>query len=225
MKGLFITFEGVEGCGKTTQIQQVKHYLESRDFKTLLTREPGGTPIGECIRQILLNPENTAMDGMCELLLYAAARAQHIQERIQPALNEGKAILSDRFIDSTTAYQGAGRNIPETTLEALNQFATKGLMPDRTYLLDLPPEIGLERARERGRADRLEQESITFHQQVREGFLKIARAEPNRIKVIDANRSIETVFNDIRQDLDVVLNKALETEAQVLVSPAEGKQP
>jgi len=210
MSGIFITFEGVEGCGKTTQIQGAKHYLEGKGLHTLLTREPGGTAIGEGIRELLLNPENTAMCSLTELFLYAAARAQHIHERILPALGAGKAILSDRFADSSFAYQGAGRNLDESVLKTLHQLATNGLAPHRTYLLDLPPEIGLERARGRGRADRLEQESLDFHRRVRDGFLRLAAAEPERIKIIDANRSVAEVGADILADLDkLITDKAI----------------
>jgi len=202
MNGIFITFEGVEGCGKTTQIQNVKHHLENLGYATALTREPGGTAIGECIRQILLNPDNGAMCSMAELFLYAAARAQHIQERILPALAEGKAVLSDRFADSTLAYQGAGRSMDQGILATLHHLACGEVKPHRTYLLDLAPEVGLERARGRGRADRIEKESLAFHVRVREGFLKLAAAEPGRIIVINADRAAGEVAAEICADIE-----------------------
>lgn len=197
MKGLFVTFEGVEGCGKSTQIRLLEQRLREEGHKVLVTREPGGNPIAEAIREILLDPENMAMGPTAELLLYAAARAQHVHQTIRPALEEGAIVLCDRFADSTTAYQGAARGIPEATLQQLHELATGGLKPDITFLLDIPVEAGLERTRQRGRADRIEQESLEFHERVRQGFLKIADQEPERVQILDASESVDTVAESI----------------------------
>lgn len=202
MTGLFITIEGVEGAGKTTQIKRLHRYLEESGHTVIVTREPGGTPIGEAVRQILLDPSHASMAPVTELLLYEAARAQHIAALIRPALEEGKAVLCDRFADSTTAYQGAGRALAPADILFLHNLATGGLWPDLTVVLDLPVRTGLERARNRGRYDRLEQETLLFHEQVREGFLELARREPDRVKVIDAARPVEDVAAEIRTHVD-----------------------
>ncbi len=197
MSGLFITFEGVEGCGKSTQIKVLQTHLEDLGFDTILTREPGGTPVAERIRALLLDPENSDLLPMPELLLYSAARAQHVGECIRPAMDAGKVVLCDRFVDSTTAYQGAGREMDAAVLETLHELSTGGLMPDVTFLLDLPVEMGLARAGKRGAADRLEQESVAFHQRVRDGFLALAQSEPNRIAVVDAAGTMDAVAGEI----------------------------
>ncbi len=186
-KGLFITFEGVEGCGKSTQLGRLQAWLEDQGHTVVVTREPGGTPIAEAIREILLDPANTAMGPEAELLLYEAARAQHIHEKIGPALARGHIVLCDRFADSTTAYQGAGRGFAPELLHELHTMATGGVWPDLTLLIDLDVRIGLERARNRGRKDRLEREAIDFHQRVREGFLALAQSAPERIAIVDGN--------------------------------------
>ncbi|MBI2423508.1 MAG: dTMP kinase [Candidatus Hydrogenedentes bacterium] len=186
--GCFITLEGVEGCGKSTQLQHLKRFLEDRGVPVVLTREPGGTAISEAIRNLLLDPANTAMASETELLLYAAARAQHVSERIVPALLAGNFVLCDRFSDSTTAYQGYGRGLPLPTLASLHKIATQGCDPNLTLLLDLPAAQGLERARHRGRSDRIESEALAFHERVREGFLQIAAHSPKRITIIDAGQ-------------------------------------
>jgi len=198
MKGPFITVEGVEGCGKSTQIALLKEYLESRGRAVVVTREPGGTPIAESIRGILLDPANSALSPMAEAFLYAAARAQHVDERIRPALDAGTAVISDRFADSTTAYQGAGRELPPETIQSLHAFATRGTWPDLTFVLDLPVEVGLRRAGHGNELDRIELEPLEFHQRVREGFLQIARKEPARVHVVDGTQSIEAVAAAIR---------------------------
>jgi dTMP kinase len=207
MRGAFITFEGVEGCGKTTQLRLLEAHLRAQGQEVLVTREPGGPPIAEAIRGILLDPENRAMGPTTELLLYAAARAQHVYETIWPALELGKTVLCDRFADSTAAYQGAGRGIPRDMLDQLHQLATGGIQPDRTFLLDLPPAEGLARARTRGRADRLEQESLPFHERVRAGFLALAEAEPQRILVVDARQEVEVLAAQIRQEVKRLLQR------------------
>jgi len=205
MKGTFITFEGVEGCGKSTQIELLRDWLDGRGHSTLVTREPGGTPIAEAIRDVLLDPAHKAMGATAELLLYEAARAQHIHEKIAPALEAGQVVLCDRFADSTTAYQGAGRGIAPAVLNELHRMATGGIWPDLTLLIDLPVEIGLERARGRGRKDRMEQESVEFHQRVRAGFLAQAKAEPGRIHIIDGDRPLEAVRDAIRAVVEAAL--------------------
>lgn len=196
-KGIFITMEGVEGSGKTTQIERLKSHLESRGFKVEVTREPGGTPIAEAIRGILLDPKNTAMAPLAELLLYESARAQHVAERIRPALEQGRAVICDRFFDSTTAYQGAGRNLPREDLENLHMLATGGLVPDLTIVIDVPVLDGLARAARDHERDRIELESVAFHERVRAGFLELAERYPGRIKVVDGRGSREQVAEEI----------------------------
>jgi dTMP kinase len=205
-RGVFISFEGVEGCGKSTQIALLHDYLTAQGRDCMVTREPGGTPIAEAIRALVLDPAHEAMTPETELLLYAAARAQHVRERIEPALAAGQVVLCDRYADSTTAYQGGGRGFDHRKLAQLHEWATGGRWPDRTFLLDLPAEAGLERARLRGRKDRIEREDIAFHQRVRTGFLEIAAAEPARVKVIDASGSIDTIHDQIRVLADEVMD-------------------
>lgn len=193
MKGLFITFEGIEGSGKTTQIKRLRHWLTDRGHETVVTREPGGTVISEAIRTVLLNPDHEAMASNTELLLYSAARAQHVTEMIQPALEAGVMVLCDRFSDSTTAYQGYGRGLDRNLLERLDELATGGIQPDITLLFDLPVHNGLQRALRGRLADRIEQESVDFHQRVRDGYLEIAKAFPDRIFVIPAEQAPDAV--------------------------------
>ena len=198
-KGFFITFEGIEGSGKTTQAKLLRDYLRSRNIRLLLTREPGGSEISEKIREILINPKNTEMEAKTECLLYAASRAQHVDQTILPAIADGKIIISDRFADATLAYQGYGRKLPIEVLRQLNKFATGGLTPDLTLLLNLPAEIGLARARKRRhKLDRFEQEAIDFHRRVHDGYLEIARQFCGRIKIIDASDSIEVIHAKIK---------------------------
>lgn len=205
MKPRFFSFEGVEGCGKTTQLTLLGKHLEEQGLSVELMREPGGVHISETIRAILLDPANKGMCATTELLLYAAARAQLIEERIAPALRQGKVVISDRYADSTTAYQGAGRGFDPERLEQLHDIATGGLWPLKTFLLDLPIEHGLERARSRGRADRIEQESHDFHRRVRDAYLLLARMHPERFVVLDAAQSIETLHAEICSVADEVL--------------------
>jgi dTMP kinase len=208
MAGIFITFEGIEGCGKTTQIRILEDFLKLRSHDTVLTREPGGTRIGDQIRKILLSVENRGMFPVAELFLYAAARNQHVEEVINPALKDGKIVLCDRFSDATTAYQGAARKIERDFLKQVHQIATGGLKPDLTLLLDLPAEVGLKRAWDRnerekisGKEDRFEQEAVDFHERVREGYLGIAREEPSRVKIINAAEPVDTVHQRIIQEV------------------------
>jgi dTMP kinase len=192
VSGCFITFEGIEGCGKTTQIARIEQYFRGRGHEVVLTREPGGTPIAEKIRDLLLDPENDAMVSTAELLLYAAARAQHLEERILPALQRGAVVLCDRFADSTTAYQGGGRGLSRTMLRNLHEIATQGRSPDLTFVLDLPVSAGAQR-RAGTTLDRIERESAEFHERVRNAFLDIAREEPHRVVVVDAAQPVEVV--------------------------------
>jgi dTMP kinase len=197
MKGLFITLEGVEGCGKTTQIARLAEYFRAQGREVLCTREPGGTPVAEKIRALLLDPAHKEMSATAELLLYEAARAQHVDELIRPALEAGRVVISDRFADSTTAYQGAGRGLSSDAVTPLHALATGGLWPDLTVVLDLPAEDGLRRAGRARPSDRLEQEPLDFHERVRAEFLEIARREPGRVKVVDASRTPEEVAEAI----------------------------
>lgn len=187
MVAKFITFEGVEGSGKSTQIRLLEKTLQKMGHETIVTREPGGSKIGDQIREILLNKENKEMLSMTELLLYVAGRAQHVYQVIQPALKEGKIVLSDRFADSSAAYQGAARAIDEATLKKIHELAIKNFQPDLTFLLDLPAQQGLKRIRgARGRLDRLEEEALAFHEKVRLGYLALAKKEPKRFCVLNA---------------------------------------
>ncbi len=195
--GMFISFEGIEGSGKTTQALLLADLLSSRGYRTFLTREPGGTAIGDRIRKLLLDPEHREMTPMTELLLYEAARAQHLRERILPALREGLIVIADRFSDSTTAYQGYGRRIDTAAIAALDAVATGGEKPDLTILLDLPVERGLTRNRELKKIDRLEMEESEFHERVRNGFLEIAAADPERVKVVNATGTVESISRNV----------------------------
>ena len=196
---MFITFEGIEGCGKSTQINLLAARLQQSGQKTVLTREPGGCPIADQIRSILLDASNSAMVPMAELMLYAAARAQHLTEVIHPALADGSIVLCDRFSDATRAYQAFGRGIDRQTIETLNTLACGELSPHLTLLLDCPVEIGLGRAKQRieastgPREERFELESLAFHQRVRDGYLKLAAEKPERFVIIDATASPKQV--------------------------------
>lgn len=198
MKGVFITFEGGEGSGKSSQARLLAEYLKENGYDVEVTREPGGTAIGDAIRAILLNPELLEMGNVTELLLLAASRAQNVHERIEPALDRGAVIVCDRFIDSTLAYQGYGRNFDIGLLKSLNRLATGGVTPDLTILLDLPPEVGLARSKAldkaeagEGEGDRFEQEDIDFHRRLRKGFLELSEAEPDRFRKIAVRQEME----------------------------------
>lgn len=194
-KGIFITFEGPDGAGKTSVLQALLPRLEEFGKELVTTREPGGVAIAEDIRSVILDPENTAMDDKTELLLYIAARRQHLQERIVPALDAGKLLLVDRFIDSSVAYQGFGRGLNVEDIAWLNHFATDGLLPDLTLYFDIEVEEGLARiAKNRHHdVDRLDMETVDMHQRVRNGYLSILEKEPNRVVKIDASQSLEAV--------------------------------
>lgn len=186
---MFITFEGLDGCGKTTQRDLLAQRLEALGRPTLVTRDPGGTEIGQALRQILLYHKGF-LSNRTELLLYLADRAQHVDEKIQPALDAGKVVLCDRYLDSTLAYQGGGRGFPYQTILEMNDFASQGLMPNLTLLFDGPADVLLARAGQRGEADRLEQQAIDFFNATRKAYLALAQAEPQRIIVLDATQSI-----------------------------------
>lgn len=195
-KGIFITLEGIEGCGKSTQMNLLGKALHAKGHPVVLTREPGGTPTGEAIRKILLTGENREIHPLTELMLYSADRAQHVQEVINPALDQGKIVLCDRFQDSTLAYQGYGRSLDPHWIETLGHLATEGLKPNQTLLLDCPVEIGLTRSKARlkeqnSKEDRFEREDLAFHERVRKGFLEIALKEPDRFKVFNAHQTPE----------------------------------
>lgn len=203
MKGRFITFEGIEGCGKSTQVERVKRYLETGGHRVEVMREPGGTVISEAIREILLDPANGMMSSTTELLLYEAARSQLVAERIGPALERGAIVLCDRFFDSTSAYQGGGRGFEDRLLEELHLLATGGLAPDLTIFIDVPVETGLSRATKDRPLDRIEQESGAFHESVRGAFLRLAADNPERIKTVDGALAPEAVEAEIRKHLKI----------------------
>lgn len=208
---LFITFEGVEGSGKTTQIRRLKTYLNRKGIPCMMTREPGGTFIGDQVRKILLNPDHKNLDPLAELFLYEAARAQHIKEFIKPLLEKKGVILCDRFGDASVAYQGCGRRLGVRLVERLNRMATDGLRPDVTFLLDCPTDLGLKRAIRRNevlkqeKEGRFEREKIQFHNRVRRGYLALARKEPRRVKVIDTRQGEDKVFEEIRGIIDKII--------------------
>lgn len=203
MLGKFITFEGPEGAGKTTIIQMLHQSLQNIGYSTLVTREPGGIKIAEEIRKIILNPEHKEMDPRTEALLYAAARRQHLAEKVIPALDEGKVVLCDRFVDSSLAYQGFARGLGMKEVYQINEFAINGLMPHLTFYLDIDPEIGLKRINQnQGREiNRLDLEKLEFHYQVREGYLDLLKRFPDRICLIDAHRPIDEVHQEIYQKI------------------------
>lgn len=195
--GTFITLEGPEGAGKTTQVKLLSKTLSSVGIDHVITRDPGGTPLGKQIRRILLNPENP-VEPMAELLLYQADRAQHVAEVILPSLKQGKMVICDRYIDSTMAYQGYGRNIDFALIEQLNQMSTGGLRPELTILFDIESADGLARLHPGGH-DRLEREAIEFHRSVRAGYLDLAKKEPERWRVLDATKALTSVQEDLRR--------------------------
>ncbi len=205
MKGRFITIEGGEGVGKSTNIECITDRLERAGIEFVLTREPGGTPFAEKIRSLLLENHDEAIAEMTELLLIFAARAQHIAQVIAPALAAGKWVVSDRFTDATYAYQGGGRGLSSESIAQLETLVQGSLRPDVTFLLDLEPEVGLERASQRAALDRFEQEQVEFFNKVRSTYLQRAKAEPARCVIIDAGASIEAVQADILAHLERLL--------------------
>lgn len=212
---LLITFEGIEGAGKSTQIRLVKEYLDQQGFSSRIVREPGGTIIGDQIRKILLDPQGTNMERRTEILLYAASRAQLVGEVIIPSLQNNQLVLCDRYVDSSIAYQGFGTDGDIDEVIRINQMATKGLVPHRTYFLDIPFELSQERIRMRGKQkDRMEQKGEQFYRRVREGYLHLANENKQRIKRISAQQPIEKVFHEIITDLLFFLDKHITTSTR-----------
>lgn len=202
MNGKFITIEGCEGSGKTSIIKILCEDLANNNISYLSTREPGGSKISEQIRNVILNVDNTKMDYMTEALLYAASRRQHLEEIVKPALNEGKIVICDRYLDSSLAYQGYARGIGIEEVYNINMYATSGFLPDLTIYIDIPVEVGLERIKDNNRnVNRLDLEKVAFHKKVREGYLKIAQMYPERIKVIDGNADLEEVYKRVKKEL------------------------
>ena len=203
MSGTFISFEGPDGAGKTSVMRQIKADLEEQfgADRVMYTREPGGNHISEQIRRVLFNADNTDMDARTEALLFAAARRQHIVSEILPALQEDKVILCDRYVDSSIAYQGAGRHLGEQEIWQLNQFAIDGLLPELTVYLDVPSEVGLRRIAEHrsDQVNRLDKEKLAFHHLVRHSFLRLQQAHPDRIKLVDASQPLAKVVADVKQ--------------------------
>ena len=207
MRGIFITLEGPEGSGKSTQARKLAIYLEKKELRTIITQEPGGTKIGRKLRKLLLSPESKEMGTLTELLLYLSVRAQHVEEVIKPSLSEGKIVICDRFLDATVAYQGYGRGLDIGLVNELNHLVTRGLKPDLTILLDIEVPQGIRRARGDKKGDRIEQEKTAFHQRVREGYLKLAAEEPERIKKIKVEGSIAETQMRVKSYVDEVLRK------------------
>ena len=207
--GLFVTIEGVEGCGKTTIGKMIVDKLISDGYEVIYTREPGGIEIAEQIRKVILDVNNTNMDARTEALLYAASRRQHLVEKVIPALKENKVIICDRFVDSSLAYQGYARELGVEDILNVNMYATEGTFPDLTLLFDLDPEVGLARinANANREVNRLDLEKISFHEKVRNGYLDLENLEPNRVKKVDASKTIEEVFNDAYSLILEALNK------------------
>jgi len=201
-RGLFITVEGTDGSGKTTQIRNMQEYLTSLGCKVLLTREPGGTRISEKIRSIILDAENTEMSDITELLLYSAARAQLVAQVIKPCLEKNITIICDRYIDSFYAYQGFGRGLSMDMLEKITDIAINGIIPDITFFFDVDPEVGLKRRINATGGDRIENEDMNFHRKVYNGYKELAKKNPRRIKTIDASMPPDLVWDDVRRYID-----------------------
>ncbi len=201
VRGKFITLEGIEGAGKSSCMAVVKDVLLTAGYEVLLTREPGGTPLGEAIRELLLGHKHSGMADDTELMLMFAARAENLHNRIKPALQSGQWVLCDRFTDATYAYQGGGRRLDTRRIEQLEDWVQQGLKPDLTLLLDLPVATGMKRAGKRSLPDRIERETNSFFQRVREAYLAVAAAEPERVKIIDASKEFSAVADQIATQL------------------------
>ena len=210
-RGRFITFEGTDGCGKTTQMTLLANRLRTQEYEVVETQEPGGTDIGRQIRRILLSSENQALCPTAEMLLYFAARAQNFDERILPAWDRGAVVLSDRFTDSTLAYQGEGRGLGSNVVMTLHDIACHGLQPDLTVCLDIDLDTALERARERNRGlqtrDRMDEQAAEFHNRVREAYFKLGRQYPDRIRIVDGRGKPEDVANRVWRTIEPVLKE------------------
>ena len=202
MEGIFITMEGPDGSGKTTQIDLLKKYLEHRGYDIVIAREPGGTTIGEAIREIILNPDYKEMGHMTELLLYASARAQLVNQVIKPALAEGKAVICDRFVESSAVYQGIGRGLGVDTVYEVNNFALGDVKPKLTIFMDLDAEDGIKRKKKQAELDRMEQEDLSFHKRVVEGYRQLAKLYPERIVPIDATLPIDEIHSMIVKEVE-----------------------
>lgn len=209
-RNLFITFEGPEGAGKTTILHKIVSLLNEKNIDVMATREPGGIEIAEKIREVILNPAHTAMDERTEALLYAAARSQHFFEKVEPALQQGKVVLCDRFIDSSLAYQGFARGIGMDEVLAINEFAIGTRMPDLTILFDIEPSVGLARihAHSNREVNRLDVESLAFHEKVRKGYHEVVKRYPERVQVVNADQPVEQVVEDVWKILKGVLTKS-----------------
>jgi dTMP kinase len=205
MTGKFITIEGSEGVGKSTNIEFISNYLKSKDITTIETREPGGTKTAEEIRRVLLNTEGETVPEIAELLLFFAARSFHVENLIKPAINQGHYVICDRFSDATIAYQGYGRGFDVKDINIIAAWVQKKLQPDLTILLDAPAEIGMQRAKNRGSIDRMETEDISFYERVRQGYLELANEHKDRFVVIDASQSLKLVQAEILFHLDRLL--------------------
>lgn len=205
MRGVLITFEGVEGSGKTTQAQFLYEHLRANGLEVLFLREPGGTEIGERVREIVLDPKAKNMDGVTELFLYLASRNQLVREKVLPAMNSGKIVISDRFADSSIAYQGYGRGLGERLVTRLNKIATCGVKPDLTILVDVPVKVGTQR--KQGKPDRLEQERLKFHEDVREGYLRLAKRARGRIKIVNGEKSPDKIQADVYAIVEGLLKR------------------
>lgn len=206
MRGLFITLEGGDGAGKSTQIRNIESFFDKKGLVVVHTREPGGTPISEKLRDILLDSNNREMEAVTEMLIYAAARAQHVRELVMPQLEKGSIVICDRFLDSSIAYQTYGRKLGDM-VEIVNGYATDGLTPDLTFWMDIDPDAGKERVSKMGDFDRLEMEERDFHYRVYDGYKKIAENNPERVKRIDATRSVEEISEEIVNYLEEICEK------------------
>ncbi len=209
MSGYFISFEGTDGAGKSTQIKLLADRFEQKGFEVTVLREPGGTAIGEKIRNILIDKENAEMTAVTEALLYAAARAQLVRQVIMPALNNGDVVICDRFLDSSLVYQGTGRNLGQDVVENINAYAIEGLRPDITFFLKLDPEKGMKRKNEKAELDRIEAEGVMFQKRIYSAYLNLAKKNKDRIKVISADRSVEDIHEDIVREIETVFSKGL----------------
>ena len=205
MAGLFVTFEGPDGAGKSTQVQLLANHLDSLGIAYSTTREPGGTPLADKIRALLLDPENVSMAAKTEALLYAASRAQHVEEVILPALARGEVVLCDRYIDASIAYQAVGLGLSPAMIRRWSEEATDGLWPVRTFLIDVPPERGLSRIQSRGGPDRIEGRDLSYHARVRETFLELASQEPNRFVLLDGTQTIEQIAQQVQYEMNRLL--------------------
>ncbi|MBV1819472.1 dTMP kinase [Anaerosalibacter bizertensis] len=205
MSGIFITLEGPDGSGKSTIVKLLSKYLEEKKIDFIFTREPGGTPIGEDIRDIILNNKNIHMSPRTEALLYAASRSQHISEKIKPALEEGKVVICERFVLSSLAYQGVARGLGIEDVKSINDFAIEGVNPDLTLFFDVDPIYALNRKTNKKEGDRLEKEGLNFHKEVYDGYKELISMYPENIKVIDASKSVKETFEQVRKEIENIL--------------------